>query len=749
MFGMPANLRLASLLVPMLLLAACSAKTSVTTPQGETGEAPRHVRVYESVDGTGGQFTAIRSTPDGGYLALGLTEDFELNSDVLVVVKTRADGSLQWQRKLGAIGNPDLYVESRSSALVVMADGGCLVSGTLFGMARVLRLDAEGGVVWQWGYGATSSVTSMQLAPSGHVLVTGVNASLVSEDTTRVWVVRLNADGSEPRGRADEWQMAEAGANEFHHNGQLVSLEDGGFLVAGSYETAQGQMTMPYAARVNSQGVTSWKYVYDPGASFASAKRINGGFVLAGFDGGAVQLTELSDAGAVIRQLRYPLPFSEGPVSNSAKAVSMYIMDDAYVVATSYDAVEAPQRETNAWVFKAARNDGAVLWQYRYGAADLTTRPWSIGGINTAAFDLDMTSDGDFRVAGRFAHSVPSWGLGGGMFSYEAWILEMSPSGTIATNERSALSSVPTTVAVTSALPVTPVAFGSTEVFARHAGGEPAVQLASGEINFRIETQTGATGVLQPPSTGTNSQGNTFYWTHVPEAAGYILFYSPDGQNYLRHSTWISSGEDLRHAPGYYRLASFNASGYSAYSSVQRIEADETEDTGRTLRFRVTGRGVVRVGSAIECTESSSAAACSERFLVDTQLTATATAIDDQIFEGWSGDCALNGLQQRITVVLDRDIECEARFSAPSDTVTLTVIVENDATAQVVSEPAGIVCSMAPSSDCTQQLSPGSRLLLTATPFPPTLTWEGCDRVVAIRFCEVQVNSSRTVRARY
>jgi hypothetical protein len=71
-----------------------------------------------------------------------------------------------------------------------------------------------------------------------------------------------------------------------------------------------------------------------------------------------------------------------------------------------------------------------------------------------------------------------------------------------------------------------------------------------------------------------------------------------------------------------------------------------------------------------------------------------------------------------------------------------------DGIATVESSPAGINCSTAPGSDCSEAFPPGTHVTLRATRIG--VIWSGCDQVVDVSFCRVDVDTTpRSVRASF
>lgn len=140
---------------------------------------------------------------DGGYVAIGhLTEaldTWEGPTDVLVV-KVAADGTEEWQRR---IGTPDAW--DVGYAVAEVDDGYVLGVGlSEDGRQRraLVKLDADGEVVWQRTYDGDGqgAVRGLDVLDDGSILATGYVASpdpgfLFIADDASAFLLAVDADG--------------------------------------------------------------------------------------------------------------------------------------------------------------------------------------------------------------------------------------------------------------------------------------------------------------------------------------------------------------------------------------------------------------------------------------------------------------------------------------------------------------------------------------------------------------------------
>jgi uncharacterized repeat protein (TIGR02543 family) len=125
--------------------------------------------------------------------------------------------------------------------------------------------------------------------------------------------------------------------------------------------------------------------------------------------------------------------------------------------------------------------------------------------------------------------------------------------------------------------------------------------------------------------------------------------------------------------------------------------------TGDVYTLTVTNGGNGTVTSAppgIDCGTD-----CEEDYNEGTEVTLTAAPDKGYQFDGWTGDCDING-----NVTMDADRTCGAIFSFDIPTYTLTVNPPTNGT--ITSNPVGINCG----TDCTEEYEAGTSVALTATP---------------------------------
>jgi hypothetical protein len=197
--------------------------------------------------------SAIRPTPDGGYLVAGWTESFGAGGKDFWVLKLDPEGDVIWQESYGGAGDEALF-----SALVA-DDGSCLVLGETnsFGAgprdALVVKLDSQGHVLWARTYGGPGDDRPRfirQTHDGGYVIV-GHTTSFGSGYHDG-WLVKLDSDGNVV------WEKAYGGSNSDIF-WSIALTPDGGFVVCGETRSfGQGGLDA-WVLRLDYQGDVVWQ----------------------------------------------------------------------------------------------------------------------------------------------------------------------------------------------------------------------------------------------------------------------------------------------------------------------------------------------------------------------------------------------------------------------------------------------------------------------------------------------------------
>jgi hypothetical protein len=330
---------------------------------------------------------SIKSTPDGGYIASGLT--YSNDGDVsgyhggteadAWVVKLSSSGAIQWQKVLGGSTGCDF-----ANAILSTPDGGYIFAGhtdshdgdvTANAGERdvwIVKLSSSGAIQWQKTIGGADNdyAFSFQSTPDGSFIVAGYTYSNNGDVSGNhgdadAWIVKLSTSG------AIQWQKALGGSNEDIAR-SIQPTADGGYIVAGSTKSNNGDVSG------NHGDADAW-------------------------------IVKLSSSGAI--QWQKALGGSNEDIARSIQPTA----DGGYIFTGSALSnngdVSGNHGAQDAWVIKLS-NNGAFQWQKSLG-----------GTANDFANSIQLTSDGGYIVAGQAISN--NGDVSGNHGATDAWVIKL------------------------------------------------------------------------------------------------------------------------------------------------------------------------------------------------------------------------------------------------------------------------------------------------------------------------------------
>jgi hypothetical protein len=353
------------------LAAACAMAVCVRPCEAQTW-----VRSY-GVAGKGENFHSAVPAPDGGTLACGYDGNSGFDTENAWIVKTDAEGAVQWQQSYGGAKGDVFY------SIQPAPGGGCVVAGQTnsYGPGTpaapnlwVVRTDSSGGIVWQRTYGGASTDTASALitAADGHYLVMGTTFSYGS-GSSDMWLLKLNSSTGDIL-----WQKTYGGAGE-EQGSSLEQTSDGGFILGGH---GRGGAGFEYwVVKVDSSGVLQWQKEIQGSMEddrlFSVHQAVDGGYMAAGTYQETVpddfctctcvvcfvsdfRAVKLDASGAVLWDRTY------GGAGDDFLRSASLTADGGYVL-TGY--TDLPDfLGIKAWALKIGAS-GAIEWQRTFGGA--------------------------------------------------------------------------------------------------------------------------------------------------------------------------------------------------------------------------------------------------------------------------------------------------------------------------------------------------------------------------------------------
>jgi hypothetical protein len=222
---------------------------------------------------------ALVQTDDDGYAMTGPTYSFGEGDCDFWLVKTDGLGTMEWNN---TYGGPD---EDYAYALVQTSDGGYAIAGDTRsydvgnGDFWLVKTDANGIMQWNHTYGGPGEDVAtdlMQTSDGGYVMAGYYCYSgAVNGDA---WLVKTDANG------IMQWNQTYGGPRgESAH--VLIKTNDGGYALAGWTEAGAGEGDC-YLVKTDANGIMQWNHTYGgprQELAYDIVQDQKGGFVLAGF----------------------------------------------------------------------------------------------------------------------------------------------------------------------------------------------------------------------------------------------------------------------------------------------------------------------------------------------------------------------------------------------------------------------------------------------------------------------------------
>jgi uncharacterized delta-60 repeat protein len=351
------------------------------------------------------EFRTIDKTHDGGFIVAGSTNSFS-GYDDLWVLKLDANGNIVWQKTYGGVGGTKGAYCIRQTF-----DGGYIVAGYLDAAgtggrdAWILKLNSDGEVDWQKAYGGPSDdyALSIQQTLDGGYIVAGMTLSYGAGEVDG-WVFKLNSSGD------IIWQKTYGGTGDDRSH-SIQQTSDGGYIVAGRTTSSGAGNADAWVFKLSSSGDVQWEKTYggaDEDRAYDIQQTSDGGYIVTGYTASFAVgeadawVLKLNAEGNIIWQYAYG--GTGWDTGDSIRQTS----DGGYILVGETSFGVGGQ---DVLLLKLD-GDGTVAWQRTYG-----------GSSYEEAYEIVENSDGGFTLVGR----GDSFGTGGG----DALVLRVNRTGSI------------------------------------------------------------------------------------------------------------------------------------------------------------------------------------------------------------------------------------------------------------------------------------------------------------------------------
>jgi len=405
---------------------------TITASSGENGT----ISPSGGTTVTYGSNQVFTFTPDTGYEVNTVTIDGEattVTGNTYTFTNVIADHTIDvtfrvlvdetaWSK---TYGHADWYTEYHTYGLDVTDDGGYVfaaensynVSSAIEYDFWVVRLDAQGGILWEQGFGGMDSTADddypkvVRQTSDGGFIVAGESYSFhTGSSYCDVWVIKLTSSGG------IDWQYTYGGTGyDVAHDLKETFDDQGdstGFLLCG-YTNSSG-----------AGGRDVWLVKLDTSGAVVQETALGGSSDEYGHsaeptpDGGCIVVADTQSFGAGSRDIWVVKLDGANSVeweksfggSGDEYPVSVVCTEDGGYVIGAYTA-SFGSTGNDFWALKLDA-DGSLVWQYTYGGT----------GTDTAQ-DLAKTDDGGYIMTG--------WTYSFDVDSSDTWVVKLDDAGLI------------------------------------------------------------------------------------------------------------------------------------------------------------------------------------------------------------------------------------------------------------------------------------------------------------------------------
>jgi uncharacterized protein YuzE len=240
----------------------------------------RFARTYGGTNNDGAY--SVRQTSDGGYIVAGRTSSFGAGAWDFFLVKTDANGNVQWAKTYGQT-NWD-----RAHFVQQTPDGGYIVGGRISPVTAaiddvlLIKTDANGNIIWAKTYGGSNDedVFSFQQTSDGGYIVAGHTNSFGAGNFD-IFLIKTDANGNL------QWAKTYGGTgDDLAYSVQQTS--DGGYIMAGrtgSFGAGGGDIIL---IKTDANGNIIWAKTYGGTSgdeAYSVQQTSDGGYIVAGRTG--------------------------------------------------------------------------------------------------------------------------------------------------------------------------------------------------------------------------------------------------------------------------------------------------------------------------------------------------------------------------------------------------------------------------------------------------------------------------------
>jgi hypothetical protein len=333
---------------------------------------------------------AVAQTADGGYIIGGLTYSFASYCD-FYLIKTGANGNEEWSQTFGGSGANFGY------SVAVCSDGGYVIIGdTTLGSggydAWLIKTDADGIMQWSRTFGTSDNDygRSVIQTSDGGYAIAGYTYSY-GDGSVDVWLLKTDASG------AEEWSQVFGGSGA-EYGYSVAQTADGGYVIA-----AESALDDYWLIKTDASGGEMWSYTFG-GSGSEGARSVavasDGGYIVAGisysYGNGDFWLVKTDASGVEEWAGNF------GGTYNDDGALSVAVTLDGGYIVTGYTSSYG-SGGSDAWLLKLGESGTTVIPGDGNGdgtvnALDITKVERVIVALDDETPGADANGDGNINA---------------------------------------------------------------------------------------------------------------------------------------------------------------------------------------------------------------------------------------------------------------------------------------------------------------------------------------------------------------
>ena len=225
---------------------------------------------------------SVQQTADGGFILAGLTTSYGAGDSDFWLVKTDANGTAEWDKTFGGAKSDG------ATSVQQTADGGYILAGYTYSYSSgvgdkdfwLVKTDADGNLQWDRTFGGSYDdwVSSVQQTTDGGYILAGYTRSY-GAGSYDFWLVKTDFEGNL------QWDKTFGGVG-WDGAYSVQQTADGGFILAGrTYSYGAGSYDA-WLVKTDFEGNLQWDKTFG-GTSKDEAHSVqqtaDGGYILAGY----------------------------------------------------------------------------------------------------------------------------------------------------------------------------------------------------------------------------------------------------------------------------------------------------------------------------------------------------------------------------------------------------------------------------------------------------------------------------------